>query len=65
MQSGHQRLVVGENVEGSAFQEEPEVAKGGEHSEQLAVEGGVAGLREGQLLREERQRTLTGPSLLL
>jgi len=65
VQSGHERLVVGEDVEDSALQEEPEVPEGLEHSEQLPVEGGVAGLRGRQLPGEERQGTPTASTPLL
>jgi hypothetical protein len=65
VQSGHQRLVVGENVEDSALQEEPEVPEGLEDGEQLPVEGGVAGLRGRQLPGEERQRAPTASTPLL
>ena len=54
VQSRHKRFMVGEDVEGSALQEKPEVTEGHEDGEQLPVEGGVAGLREGELLRVER-----------
>jgi hypothetical protein len=65
VQGCHKRLVVGEDVEGSALQEKPEVTEGHEDSEQLPVEGGVAGLRGGELPGEERQRAPSPSTPLL
>ncbi len=48
-ESSHQRPVVGENCEASPFQHETEVLDGGDHGEELSVEGTVINLSLVQL----------------
>jgi hypothetical protein len=60
----HQRLVIRQQAETAAFQEETEMPYRRKRGQELTIESGVPGLSGRQLFRKESQR-LPGPALQL